>query len=118
VLERWTLLPVTASSVLGFLGFLRLVLIGFLGSTDPTHNLMTPVFWSGVRIAVPLGSMLGGNLRRSIDPWTGTIRLLRLLIRQTGCIGLACEGYAGFVWFQMISLSPDDPHTLAMLALI
>jgi hypothetical protein len=42
----------------------------------------------------------------------------------TGSIGLArlghwpaVAGYAGFVWFQMVSLYPDDPAVLAQVAL-
>ncbi len=124
VLERRVLLPVTLTSCFGFLGLLGLVLIGFFGSTDPMHNLMTLVFWTGIWIAVPLGSMLLGNLWRPINPWTGPVRIARLLMGRSGSIGLtrlgrwpACIGYASFAWFQMISLSPDDPRVLAMLAL-
>ena len=31
-----------------------LVLLGFRGPTDPMHNLMTLIFWTGVWIALPL----------------------------------------------------------------
>lgn len=118
------LLPVTLTSYLSFLGFLGLILIGFFGSSDPMHNLMTLLFWAGVWIAVPLGSMLLGNLWRGINPWTGPVRIARILLGRTGGIGLArlghwpaVAGYAGFVWFQLISLYPDDPRVLATLAL-
>jgi hypothetical protein len=88
------------------------------------HNLMTLVFWTGVWIVVPLGSMLMGNLWRPLNPWTGPVRIARTLLSRTGGIGLhrlghwpAVLGYAGFVWFQMVSLYPDDPAVLARLAL-
>jgi hypothetical protein len=88
------------------------------------HNLMTLVFWTGVWIAVPLASMLMGNLWRPINPWTGPVRIVRTLLGRTGSIGLArlghwpaVAGYAGFVWFQMVSLYPDDPAVLAKVAL-
>jgi hypothetical protein len=68
--------------------------------------------------------MLMGNLWRSINPWTGPVRIARLLLGRTGRIGLArlghwpaVLGYAGFVWFQMVSLYPDDPAVLATVAL-
>jgi hypothetical protein len=122
--ERRVLLPVTLTSYLSFLGFLGLVFIGFLGDRDPMHNLMTLVFWTGIWIAVPLGSMLFGNLWRPVNPWTGPVRITRTLLARTRSAGLArfghwpaVLGYAGFVWFQMISLSPQDPAVLATVAL-
>lgn len=124
VLDRRVLLPVSVTSYLSFLCFLSLILIGFLGERDPMHNLMTLVFWTGVWIVVPLGSMLLGNLWRPINPWVAPVRIARTLLGRTGGMGLArlghwpaVAGYAGFVWFQMVSLYPDDPAVLAQVAL-
>ena len=124
VWERRVLLPLSLTSYLSFLAFLGLVFIGLYGDRDPMHNLMTLVFWTGVWIAVPLGSMLLGNLWRPLSPWTGPVRIARTLLGRTGSIGLASlghwpavAGYAGFVWFQMVSLYPDDPAVLAKAAL-
>ncbi len=124
VMERRVLLPVTLTSYLAFLSLLGLILIGLIGERDPMHNLMTLVFWVGVWIVIPLGSMLMGNLWRPINPWTGPVRIARTLLGRTGRIGLgrlghwpAVIGYAGFVWFQMVSLYPDDPAVLAQAAL-
>lgn len=123
LLERRVWVPLTVSSYLGFLVFLGLLAIGFLGSTDPMHNLLTLVFWTGVWIALPLASMIFGNLWHAINPWSGPVRIARTLLGLQGGIGLvrlghwpAVAGYAGFVWFQMISLSPSDPATLATVA--
>jgi hypothetical protein len=122
--DRRVFLPTTLTSYLSFLGFLALIFVGLFGDRDPMHNLMTLVFWTGVWIAVPLGSMLSGNLWRPLNPWTGPVRIARLLLGRTGSIGLdrlghwpAVAGYAGFVWFQMVSLYPDDPTVLAGVAL-
>ncbi|MBL9050273.1 MAG: hypothetical protein JNK19_09210 [Tabrizicola sp.] len=123
-LVRLRAIPVTLTSYLAFIAFLGLVFVGFFGERDPMHNLMTLVFWTGVWIAVPLGSMLLGNLWRPINPWTGPVRIARTLLRRSGRLGLsrfghwpAVAGYAGFVWFQMVSLYPDDPAVLARVAL-
>jgi hypothetical protein len=125
VMERRVLLPVSLTSYLSFLGFVSLIMIGLFGERDPMHNLMTLIFWVGVWIVIPLGSMLMGNLWRPINPWTGPVRIARTLIGRTGSIGLgrlghfpAVLGYAGFVWFQMVSLYPDDPTVLAKMALV
>lgn len=121
--QRRVLLPEALTSYLGFLGLLALLFIGWTGSRDPMHNLMTLVFWTGVWIVVPLGSMLTGNLWRVINPWYGPVRMARLLLGRTAGIGLgrlghlpAVAGYAGFAWFQMVSLYPDDPAVLATVA--
>ncbi len=123
--ERRILVPVSVTSYISFLCFLGLVLIGFYGSRDPMHNLMTLVFWTGVWIALPLASMLFGNLWRAVNPWTAPVRIARTLLGRTRGIGLrrfgywpAVLGYAGFGWFQIVSLSPDDPAVLAQTALI
>ncbi len=122
--EHRAILSETLTSYFAFLAFLGLVFVGLFGERDPMHNLMTLVFWTGVWIAVPLASMLFGNLWRIMNPWTGPVRMARLLLGRTGSFGLdrldhwpAVLGYAGFVWFQMVSLYPDDPAVLAQLAL-
>jgi hypothetical protein len=122
---RRAVLPLTLTSYFSFLIFLGLVLVGFLGPRDPMHNLMTLVFWTGVWIAVPLASAIFGNLWRPINPWSGPVRIARTLLGRTGTIGLRRLGhlpaigfYLWFIWFQMISLYPDDPAVLAQAALV
>lgn len=121
--DRRLFLPVSITSHLSFLGFLGLLLIGIFGARDPMHNLMTLVFWTGIWVAVPLGSILFGNLWRPINPWTGPVRITRSLLGRDRGINLsrlghwpAVAGFAGFSWFQMISLAPDDPLVLAVTA--
>lgn len=123
VLERRVLLPVALSSYLSFLCFLGLLFLGLFGARDPMHNLLTLVFWTGVWIAVPLASMLCGNVWRAINPWTGPVIIARQIMNRRACAGLsrlghwpAVAGFAGFIWFMMISLSPDDPFVLAQVA--
>lgn len=122
--QRRVFLPVVVTSYLSFLVFLGLVLVGFLGPRDPMHNLMTLIFWTGVWIVVPLGSVVFGNLWRPISPWTGPVRIARLILGRTGGVGLSRFGhwpavafYGWFIWFQMISLYPDDPAVLAQAAI-
>lgn len=118
-------LPENLTSYIGLLLFIGLVLIGFLGATDPMHNLLTLVFWTGVWIALPLLSMLIGNLWQPFNPWTAPVRIARTLLNRTGSAGLAQFGHwpavlgmLGFSWFQIVSTSPDDPRGLAMVALL
>ena len=117
---RRKLLPEVVASGLGFLVALVLVGVGVLGPRDPMHNLLTLIFWTVIWVALPLGSMVFGNLWHSINPWTGPVRAVRLLIGWSGRIGLArfgqfpaVLGLAAFSWFQIVSLAPDDPLVLA-----
>jgi hypothetical protein len=123
IADRAVRVPVSVTSYISLLCLIGLLLIGFLGPRDPMHNLMTLVFWTGVWVALPLASMIFGNLWRAINPWTAPVQIARTLLGRTGSIGLARYGHwpavlglAGFAWFQIISLSPDDPAVLAKLA--
>ena len=122
--EHRVWLPEAVTSYLAFLAFVGLVLVGFLGDRDPYHNLLTLLFWTGVWVALPLASLLFGNLWRRISPWTAVVRITRLMLGWQGSIGLArlghlpaVAGYLGFIWFEIVSLSPDDPAVLARVAL-
>lgn len=122
LLERRILLPVSVSSYLSFLIFLILLLIGIFGARDPMHNLLTLVFWTVIWVAVPIASLLFGNIWRAINPWTGPVQIMRLILGRTTSIGLsrfghwpAVLGLLAFSWFQIVSLSPDDPLVLALV---
>lgn len=108
-----------------FMGFLGLLILGMLGPNDPMHNLLTLVFWTGVWIALPLASMLFGNLWWGLTPFHAPVRIIRSLIGRVGGIGLsrlghwpAVLGLAAFSWFQIVSLSPSDPETLVQAVVI
>lgn len=116
------LLSPVLTSYFGFAALLVLLVIGWLGPRDPMHNLLTLVFWTGVWVALPLASMIFGDLWGRINPWTGPVRITRRALGWQGSIGLkalgawpAVLGLAAFSWFQMIWLYPDDPAVLAAL---
>lgn len=118
-------LPRIVPTYISFLGFVVVVLAGMLGPNDPMHNLLTLVFWTGVWIALPLLSMLLGNLWWGLTPFYAPVRVTRALLGWRGSIGLsrlghwpAVIGMAGFSWFQIVSLSPSDPETLLRVTLI
>ena len=122
--ERRILLSRDLTSLFAFILFAELLLVGFFGARDPMHNLLTLIFWTGVWVALPLASLLLGNLWRPINPWYGPVRLIRRLIGHEAGIGLsraghwpAVAGYAGFAWFMIVSLAPHDPFVLAWVAL-
>ncbi len=110
---------------LAFLAFLGLIFVGLFGERDPMHNLMTLVFWTGVWIVVPLGSMLFGNLWRPLNPWTGPVRIARTLLGRTrrhwaGATWPlpAVLGYAALSGSRWSRFNPtNDPAVLAQVAL-
>lgn len=123
--ERPVLLPVWLTSSLSFLVLAALVVVGFIGSTDPMHNLLTLTVWAGIWVALPLASILFGNLWRALNPWTGPALLIRRAFGITGRAGLsrlghwpAVAGLFGFTWFTLVSLSPEDPRVLAQATAI
>lgn len=121
LLTRPVLLPVTVTSYAAWIVLLALVLIGFVGARDPMHNLLTLTVWTVIWVALPMGCMVFGNLWRAVNPWTAPIRLTRQILGRTGGIGLAKLGHLPaviglfcFFWFYIVSMSPDDPRTLAI----
>ena len=122
LMTRPVLLPIAATSYVAWIILLALVLIGFAGARDPMHNLLTLTIWTVIWVALPMGCMIFGNLWRAVNPWTAPIRLTRQLLGRTGGIGLAKLGHLpaviglfAFFWFYIVSLSPDDPRTLAII---
>lgn len=118
--RQW--LPGMLTSYLGLVLMIGLLFLGFHGARDPMHNLLTLVFWTGVWVVLPLASILLGDLWRGLNPWTAAVRLVRHVAGWQGQIGLARLGYwpavlglFAFTWFQLVSLHPDDPLTLAQV---
>ncbi len=118
-------LPRMVPTYASFVAFLVVLVLGILGPNDPMHNLLALVFWTGVWVALPLASMLLGNLWWGLTPWHAPVRIIRSLIGRTAGIGLARFGHwpavvgmAGFSWFQIVSLSPSDPETLVQAVVI
>ena len=120
--DRAERIPRIVPTYISFMAFLVVFVLGILGPNDPMHNLLTLVFWTGVWIALPLASILVGNLWWGLNPWYAPIRIVRALIGRSGGIGLsrfghwpAVLGLAGFSWFQIVSMSPSEPETLVQV---
>lgn len=123
--DRPALVPPVLPSALGFVVLAALLAIGLSGPRDPYHNLLTLLFWTGIWVALPLASLLLGELWRPFNPWSGPVRLYRRLFGLKGGIGLSRLGYlpavagmAAFSWFQIVSLAPEDPAVLARAILV
>ena len=112
--------PHHLGSWLGFAALVALLATGFFGPHDPLANLLPLTVWTLVWTGLALASMLLGDLWRPIEPWTAPVTATRRLLGRTGSVGLARLGHwpavlglLAFAWFEIVSLSPDDPPTLA-----
>ncbi|HRO13106.1 MAG TPA: hypothetical protein PK452_16385, partial [Amaricoccus sp.] len=117
--------PHHPGSWLAFAAFAALVATGFLGPHDPLANLLPLTVWTLLWVGLALASMLVGDLWRPIDPWTAPVTATRRLLGRTGSLGLsrlghwpAVLGLLAIAWFEIVSLAPDDPPTLARAALL
>lgn len=110
----------TLTSLLGLMVVSALIWIGFTGTRDPLENLLPLSVWTIWWMALPLLTAVFGNIWALIEPWSGAMRVLG--IGETGRDTLPESwGYApaialflGFAWFELVSLSPEDPGALAI----
>ncbi|MFB2551485.1 hypothetical protein [Ensifer soli] len=132
-LRRWRLVLVpfrppsrAFASAASLAVLVTLVTVGAVGPTDPGRNLLPLTLWSIVWVGLTLLQALTGNLWPWLNPWTGAFALLR---RATGRpIGRkarlplprrlryvpATGFFLAFAWYELVSLSPQDPRGLAL----
>ncbi len=126
-------IPVGLEAAAGAVGVAALAIVvwsGLAGTQQSDQNL-TPtavyiVFW----VAVPLGSVLFGDIFRALNPWRALARagawgLARAGLRREpplrypAALGRwpAAAGIAVFLWIELVAANPDSPRMLAALAL-
>ncbi len=117
--------PATWPSTLSCLLMFSLIAAGAFGSHDPLGNPLPLVIWTVLWVGVTGACALLGNIWAAINPWTGPILLARRALGRTGAIGIgrlgylpALIGFFGFAWFELVSVAPADPPTLARAVLI
>lgn len=122
--ERPVLIPRAMTSWAGCLLLFALIAVGMFGSHDPLGNLLPLTIWIVIWVGLTVACALFGNIWQDVNPWWGPVRWLRLRLGWQGRIGLsrwafwpAVLGYLGFAWFEIVSLSPDDPAWLAAVVL-
>ncbi len=94
-----------------------LLYAGFTGTHDPLENPLPLTVWTFWWVALPLLCAVFGNLWALINPWSG----LLTLTGATGVVPLprrigympATVLFLCFAWFELVSLSPEDPERLA-----
>ena len=106
-----------------------LLIIGFFGTHDPLENPLPLVIWTFFWVIFTLIQAVFGNLWPWLNPWTGPLAALRRL----GGRGLGTKPlvpfpkwlgtapalllFMLFAWYELVSLSPEDPPSLAVIVL-
>lgn len=119
---RPRLMPEGLSSWLSATVLALLILAGLLGTRDPYANPLPLWIWTVLWVGLTALQTLIGNLWRDLNPWSGPVRTLRVLLGRTESAGLdrlghwpATLGLLAFAWFEIVSSSPDDPTELALI---
>jgi hypothetical protein len=112
------------TSAISFFVMLMLIAAGIFGSRDPLSNPLPLTVWTLIWIGITLIQGVIGNLWRWIDPWYAPVRLATSAIKLPNLpyphrlyYWPALALFAGFVWFELIDLAPDDPYRLAIVVL-
>lgn len=118
-------IPLSFVSLLFFLFLVFMVSAGLFGAADPTLNPLPHFIWSVFWVVLVLAHGLLGPLWRVFNPWTGPLALVRralsirvgirplMVLPERLGYGLAIVQFFAFAWFELVSLSPEDPKRLA-----
>ena len=123
-----TPVPATVLRTLSAVIVLCLIVTGFRGNPDPLSNLLPLTVWTLWWVLLTAAHAIFGRLWYWIDPFAGIAACVRRVIGQsdskprlnlTPAVGypIAALGLLGFGWFELVSLQPEDPPTLAIAVL-
>ncbi|WP_255196647.1 hypothetical protein [Halorarius litoreus] len=110
-------LVVSAGRVLGVLGLVGVVAVGFLGPTDPLRNAAVLVVWAGWWAGLAMTAYLVGNAWPVLNPWRTLARFLPTRNRPLRVDGawLSTVGLLALVWLEVVSPLADAPRLLAVV---
>ncbi len=122
----------TAAVVLRLFGailVIALIASGFWGNPDPLSNTLPLTVWTIWWVMITAAHALFGRLWYWVDPFAG----MASVVRRIGGLNpttfyweltplpgylLAAFGLLIFGWFELVSLQPEDPPTLATAVLV
>jgi hypothetical protein len=129
--RRLFALPPLVGSVSGAIGlalFLAVIVCGIAGSQVPTANLAPTAIFVLFWVAIPVLSVVIGDVFRAINPWRAAARAASVLARRSGLkltaplpypvwLGRwpAAVGILAFAWVELVFTGREHPATLAVL---
>jgi len=110
-----------ATSLLAFVGFTLLIILGLLGPRDPLENLLPLGIFTLWWICLPLAQVVFGDIWAWINPWSGP---LWLVFRGRHAFTLpkrlghwpALATYLMICTYALTDIAPEDPARLARAA--
>ncbi|MFC5970316.1 hypothetical protein ACFPYI_03140 [Halomarina salina] len=112
---------VLAGRVVGVLGLLAVLAVGYVGPRDPLANLGVVLVWAGWWAGYTMTTYLVGNTWPVVNPWRTIASVLPSLDRpypeRLGAwpsVGFLLV----FVWVEVVSPLADDPTLLADVVLV
>jgi hypothetical protein len=133
-LRRLFRLPAVVEWLAGLLGvalFALVVYSGFAGAQVTEANFSVTFIYVIFWVAIPVASVLFGDVFHALNPWRACARVLGALLRLARgggerkpplaypqWLGLwpALAGIVGFAWLELIYVEKDNPSTLAALS--
>lgn len=112
-------------SLLSFFLLFIMTLCGLLGSVDPVHNPLPAFVWTVFWVCLVTAHGLAGPLWSFLNPLTGPMAIIRRIFPNAAPIdgrfalperlgyAVAIAQFAGFAWFELVYLYPEDPRRLA-----
>jgi hypothetical protein len=128
-LPRW-LDPLAGA--LGVATFALVVYAGLAGSQTTTNNLAPTAIFVLFWVAIPIASLLFGDVFKALNPWRAAARALAWVAQKVSRGGLpapmayparlgrwpATIGILAFAWVELVYSGRGDPSNLAVLALV
>ncbi len=120
------------AGAIGVAFFALVVYAGFAGSQTTTNNLAPTAIFVIFWVAIPLASLLFGDVFRAFNPWRAAARAVGWLAAKASRGGLpapmaypaklgrwpAAIGILAFAWIELVYSGRGDPSNLAVLALV
>ena len=120
------------AGALGLALFVLVVYAGFQGSQTTTNNLAPTVIFVLFWVAIPIASLLFGDVFKALNPWRAAARGAGWLANRVSRGRLpdalpyparlgrwpAAIGILAFAWVELVYSGRGDPSNLAVLALV
>jgi hypothetical protein len=110
---------VRLASLVNLIVLIILITAGLTGKPDPLANPLPLAIWTLWWMSFTLLVVIAGNLWTFVNPWIGLYDLIggRALLAYPERLGYlpAALLFFGFTWFELISVTPQDPGRLAIV---
>lgn len=120
------------AGAIGLAVFVLVVYAGFAGSQTTTNNLAPTAIFVLFWVAIPIASLLFGDVFKALNPWRAAGRAVAWAAAKATRGGLpaplpypaklgrwpAAIGILAFAWVELVYSGRGDPSNLAVLALV